>query len=133
MTIISIDFDGTITEPDSYEDFKNKVWRPQSFQKGFLEYMPKLVKLDEYRFVICTARLKPEDIQNVKDRLKEIDYLKYFYEVTNTKLPASFYFDDRSMPIDWKAFYETVSSTEPFYFAKTYAEKLNKPEEVIHN
>lgn len=131
MAIISIDFDGTITEPDSYEDYKNKVWRTQPFQKGFLEYMPKLAELD-YTFVICTARAKPEDIQNARDRLNEIDYLKYFKEVTNVKPPAAFYFDDKSIPIDWKTFYEAVSSVEPFYFTKTYTEKLNNSE-VTHN
>lgn len=101
---IGIDFDGTCTEED-----KNPHSRTfQPFRQGFLDFCPKIAELPNINLMIITARNKPEYIEDVKRRLSEIDYLKYFSEVTNLKRIAYFYFDDKSTIIDWESLYETL-------------------------
>ena len=119
---LAIDFDGTITEEDKIPG----VIQLEPIRKDFLEYLPKIVDLG-YELVILTARYKPEHIENVKTRLQEIDYLKYFTEVTNKKMFADFYFDDKSTIIDWKILYETLTKN-PQHIAKEYFKNLSVEE-----
>lgn len=115
---IAIDFDGTITEEDKIKG----VIQVEPIRKDFIEYLPKIAELG-HNLVILTARYKPEHIENAKTRLEEIDYLKYFTDITNKKMFADFYFDDKSTIINWKLLYETLKEN-PEHIAKSYTKKL---------
>lgn len=120
---LAIDFDGTITD-DSFSR-ETGVFRTCPFRKDFLKYLPLIAK--SHSLYILTARWKQKHYDEVQQLLEEIDYLKYFEDVTNVKKPVDFYFDDRANIIDWETLYNTLQIVkDPDDIAETYTVELLK-------
>ena len=87
---IAIDFDGVIHRySKGFKGQQNVYDKPT---EGTREALEKL-KSNGYRLVIVSCR-PPEPI---KKWLVEQDMLHYFDEISNTKLPAKCYIDDKAI------------------------------------
>lgn len=96
---VAVDFDGVLNKYTGWNGEKD-LSVPQSGVKYFLE------KLDEeYNIIIFTVR----DTDLVCDWLEKYELDKYVIHVTNMKLPAVAYIDDRS--INYSGNYKEVLDT----------------------
>jgi len=85
---VCVDWNGVI---DTYDGGNYLDTEPR---KGAKEFLKKLK--DKYEVVICTAA----DIEDAKAWFKENKLEDYIDEITNTKLPAHVYVDDRAIVFD---------------------------------
>ena len=85
--VICLDWNGVM---DTYAGYQNgKVYPPR---KGLREFMVELRK-QGYRLVVFTAA----PLGKVVDWLREYDLLYLVEDVTNRKVPAILYIDDRAI------------------------------------
>lgn len=87
--IICIDFDGVLNNYDHYDE--NDLSTPRAGAREFLETLSQ-----NHKVVILTAR----NFAKVLNWLQEHGLSKYVYDVTNIKVPAVAYIDDRAIPFD---------------------------------
>ena len=100
---IMIDLDGVL---DNYTYYTDEI---PEIKTGAKEFLEKLYKSNKYEMILFTTRpLKQATIwlQNNK-----ID--KYFKDVTNVKIPAYIYLDDRSIKFEGD-YDKTFSEIENF-------------------
>lgn len=110
---IAIDFDGTLTN----EPFSS----PQTLKPSIQQL--EVLKSHADLFVVTARRGKR--LRKCKRFLKSNNVLDYFKSVGNKKVQADFYFDDRSMPIDWQVLLDVVTTNvDAAKLASEYFERL---------
>ncbi|MBR1424541.1 hypothetical protein IJ579_03150 [bacterium] len=108
---ICVDFDGVLN--------KYTGWKGEDelfdIREGCEEFLQKLY--ESYNITILTTR-NPEKVQ---DWLKKYNVEKYIKQVTNKKVPAVLYVDDRGLQFNGN-FNDTLNQIENF---KTHYEKTD--------
>lgn len=106
--IICVDFDGVLNEYNGYEE--GNLGKPLSGSQDFIKELRK-----KYKVVILTSRPKEQVINWLTDN--GFPSMK----VTNNKVPAVAYIDDRAIPFngDYKQVLRKVKDFRP-YWVKIY-------------
>ncbi|MBR1908139.1 hypothetical protein IJ818_04300 [bacterium] len=90
-----IDLDGVLDNYTKYDN--NKIPEIKSGAKEFLENLSQ-----DYRLILFTTRNTKQATEWLIKNKIDI----YFYDVTNVKIPAKIYIDDRAIAINFKGNYE---------------------------
>jgi len=86
---IAIDFDGVIHRYSKRWQGMGNAYDPP--MEGVVDAIKRL-KEEGYRLVVFSSRSVPV----IEEWLKKYDLDSYFAEITNTKVPAKVYIDDRA-------------------------------------
>lgn len=103
---VCVDFDGVLNNYTHYDE--NNCFTPREGAKEFLEKLSK-----DYRVVILTARR----FDKVQRWLKNYGLHKYVFDVTNIKVPATAYIDDRAIEFngDYEIILKQLESFKPYW------------------
>ena len=103
---VCVDFDGVLNNYRGYDG--DNLGTPREGAKEFLETLSK-----EYTVVILTARR----FDKVMHWLKSYGLHEYVFDVTNTKVPALAYIDDRGIQFkgDYDGILETLKFFKPYW------------------
>jgi UDP-glucose 6-dehydrogenase len=103
---IAIDFDGVIHRYSRKWQGMNNAYDPP--MPGAIDSIKEL-KRKGYRLVIFSSRT----VSVIKEWLEKYELTEYFDEVTNTKIPASVYIDDKCYHFDsWEQTIKDILSEE---------------------
>lgn len=87
---LCIDFDGVLNTYKGWQG-ENELYTPRPGAKTFLERL-----FEVYTIIIFTTRNRDK----VLEWLQEYDLDQYIYDVTDIKIPAIAYIDDRALKFD---------------------------------
>lgn len=108
---ICVDFDGVLNTYTGWQG-ENELYEPKEGVKEFLSRLN-----EDFKVIIHTAR----DPKKVIDWIEKHGLINYIYDVTNKKVPAMVYIDDRA--IKFKGDYDlTLFELSQF---KTHWERKN--------
>ena len=105
---ILIDLDGVLNNYNGFQE--NNI--PQ-IKEGVEEFLQKLYISDEYEIVLFTTR----NLLLVSKWLIENNIDKYFKDITNVKLPAYIYIDDRAIQFngDFEKLYDEIKDFKVYW------------------
>lgn len=105
---ILIDLDGVLNNYTCFEE--NKI---SPVKEGVKEFLQKLYASEKYEVILFTTR----NLLLASKWLIENNIDKYFKDVTNVKLPAYIYIDDRAIQFngDFEKLYDEIKNFKVYW------------------